>query len=947
MQVYLPRFIQARVDMISTTREVLFIARLLTCLALLLTSCAAAADPTAHTFSYNPPDDQPTPTSVHVAGTFNDWSADATPLTRGEDGAWSVTVDLADGLYHYKFIIDGEHWLPDPLANPELEIDDTFGGVNSGVKIPEVEAFTFRPAAELGEVRSVHLAGSFNGWSKDATPMQRGDDGAWTVALDLPAGVHYYKFVVNGDNWLTDPRSDRDYETDDGHGGMNSARLVGFDVRKLGPALPDHIQTQAVLHDPTLFTDRSVASPTLLVLSVRVQAGDITAANVLINDGKTGRFEVRRVPLMMVGTERGLDRYKAVIEVEGDSVQYMIELIDGETKLMLPSEGQEWIVDMTPTFQTPDWAKHAVWYQVFPERFRNGEESNDPGDFEYENLIDWTSDWWDTQPGEARGGNNFYQGNGNVWKRRYGGDLQGLQQKLPYLRELGINALYLNPIFEAESMHKYDTADYRHVDDNFGVKRDTPFVGLPGETDDPATWKWTESDKVFLAFLDEAHKQGFKVVIDGVFNHVGTAHPFFQDVLKHGQQSRYADWFDITDWGLEENVGKPLTYGKPGGIQWAAWDQPNGSLPNFKKDGQRGLAPGPYQHIMDITARWMDPNGDGDPSDGIDGWRLDVPGDIPHPFWIEWRKHVKAINADAYITGEIWQWAHPWLQGDQFDAVMNYQFAMTLQDFFVDQQTADTPTQFAARLTELAYGYPLQVALVNQNLIDSHDTDRFASMFANPDRPYDGENRLQDNGPSYSPRMPDDNEWRRMRQAVAFQMSFVGAPMIYYGTEAGMWSPDDPSNRMPMVWEDLGAYDGRGVAFNRAMFSWYQKCIAVRNELEVLRTGAYRTVLADDAAGVVVYERMLGDQRAWVVINRSDRRQQVAFNLPDTLEDQVLVDVLSPRVGVTMDPNAVDARPTLFGLNHAERYQVNGGSIELAVPEYGVAILVDVARLAE
>src|SRR5207244_5928828 len=139
---------------------------------------------------------------------------------------------------------------------------------------------------------------------------------------------------------------------------------------------------------------------------------------------------------------------------------------------------------------TPDWAKQAVWYQIFPERFRDGDTSNDVFDKPYEHLVRWQADWWKAQPGEAPGDENFYKGQGNVWKRRYGGDVQGMIEALPYLKSLGINAIYLNPIFKAESLHKYDTEDYRHIDDHFGTVGD--IAKLAGtETDDPTTWQWT------------------------------------------------------------------------------------------------------------------------------------------------------------------------------------------------------------------------------------------------------------------------------------------------------------------------------------------------------------------------------------------------------------------------------------------------------------------------
>ncbi|MFI4861122.1 MAG: alpha-amylase family glycosyl hydrolase [Phycisphaerales bacterium JB063] len=806
--------------------------------------------------------------------------------------------------------------------------------------------FIYTPMADRPEPRTVHLAGSFNDWSRTDHPMTRGDDGDWSITLDLPNGVHHYKFVINGEAWLNDPASDPDHEQPDGHGGVNSAVLVGLDVRDLDEPIDNAIEPRAVFHDPRAPADHSVASDDLLVLSVRAQAGDVERAFALIADAVTDSA-TRRVELPLHRTGDGLDRFRQVIRVFGNT-QYQIELVDGDTTLTLPADGGFYRAEMRETIHTPEWAKHAVWYQVFPERFRNGDASNDPDTHWYERLVPWTSDWWDTLPGEARGQHNFYTGEGNVWRRRYGGDLQGLQQQLPYLRELGINALYLNPIFEAESMHKYDTADYRHVDDNFGAKREHPFEGLPGETDDPETWQWSGSDRVFLAFLEEAHRQGFKVILDGVFNHVGTAHPFFQDVLQNGRDSAYADWFDITDWGDPQNWGDPSTYGKPGGIQWAAWDQPNGSLPTFRKDPDLGLAPGPRQHIFDITARWMDPDGDGDPADGIDGWRLDVPGDIPHPFWSAWRQHVKAINPDAYITGEIWQWAHPWLQGDQFDAVMNYRFAEAATDFFIERRNAITPSDFATRLDDLAYSYPLEVAFAQQNLMDSHDTDRLASMFVNPDRPYDGENRLQDNGPDYNRRKPNSEERRRMMQLVAFQMCFVGAPMIYYGSEAGMWGPDDPSNRMPMVWRDLEPYDGAGVEHDRVMHAWYRHAIAVRQALPALRVGQYRTVLTDDDAGVLVFERVLGDRRVVVAVNRSPRTRQVVVELADADEGAAWVDLLSPKVRAVLAEGDPRARPVLdLGDPALESYPIQDGKLDVAVPSYGVSVFVDRASLGD
>jgi cyclomaltodextrinase / maltogenic alpha-amylase / neopullulanase len=797
--------------------------------------------------------------------------------------------------------------------------------------------FEYRPGEELDgiEVRSVHLAGSFNGWSTNALAMEDSGDGVYRVLVKLPDGVHWYKFVVNGDIWINDPASDKEFEQPDGNYGVNSAVLVGVDARGLPEPRADHIERSAVIHDPGDVPDVAVVSGSLLRLSIRVQAGDVQRATVLIASGGMDD-KWMRYALQPSGEGVGLERYGALVQVGGGSVRYLFELVDGGETLyqsagglsgsLDEAEGTAYACDMVPSFVTPDWAKSAVWYQIFPERFRNGDTSNDPP-----NTHRWQSDWWATLEGETAGDENFYGGAGNVWWRRFGGDIQGAREALPYLRELGVNAIYFNPVFEARSMHKYDTGDFRHIDDNFGVKGD--LGKLVGETDDPATWQWSESDLVFLDFIREAHRQGFKVILDGVFNHVGEGHYAFQDVLKRGRDSKYAGWFEIIDWG---SGGEP---GKPGGIQWRGWDQDNGQLPLLKKDPVRGLADGPREHIFAITRRWMAP--DGDASAGIDGWRLDVAPDIPHAFWIEWRSLVKSINPEAYICGEVWTWAQPWLEGDEFDGVMNYQFAIPAQDFFVDTETAIGPGDFSALLNQLVYAYPLQSALVMMNLLDSHDTDRLASMFVNPDRGYDTGNRLQDTGRDYSVEKPDDMQRRRMKQAVVCQMTFVGAPMIYYGDEAGMWGADDPSNRMPMVWRDLMPYDNSGVEFDTDMFGWYQRLAAMRLGSGALQRGFFRTLIADDDTGVLVYARDLDNQHIYIVVNRSAEVREVRIPLAVVDRGAVLIDWLDPDQAAVVidDPGAVDARPRLEPAAGAGR--VAGPVMAIRLEPYGSAVLAD------
>ncbi|NBC11000.1 MAG: hypothetical protein GVY24_04590 [Planctomycetes bacterium] len=786
--------------------------------------------------------------------------------------------------------------------------------------------------------QSVHVAGTFNGWSKDATPMRPDSRGLYRATVDLPDGVHQYKFVIDGERWVRDAEhTDAELEAPDGHGGMNSAVLIGFDARELPPPRADHINIEALRHDPQSDA-RVVATGRMIILAAQAQADDVqrVTATLTESDGVT-----HEAPLHHTRRHLGWDHFAALVPVRSQHLRYRLTYADGDATVETSAHELEAIAP----FETPDWAKDAVWYQVFVERFRNGDPSNDPGEAWYENRLPWTADWWQTHEayGEAPGAENFYAGAGNAWKRRFGGDLQGVREKLPYLRRLGVNALYFNPIFEADSAHKYDTSDFRHIDDNFGVKGDLP---IAGETEDPATWRWSASDKVFLDFIEEAHRQGFRVIIDGVFNHVGRSHPFFLDVLRHGRDSRYADWFEIMSWGQvpADRFGDDATidellevHGKPGGIQWRAWDGDNGHLPTFRKDPKLGLAPGPRQHIFDITTRWLAP--DGDPGKGVDGFRLDVPGDIPHPFWIDWRKHVKSIKPEAYLTGEIWSFAHPWLAGDQFDATMNYPFAYAAEAFFADRQTAIPPSEFARRLREVAYAYPLQVALVQQNLLDSHDTDRFASRIVNPDRGYDVRNRMQDPEADFDPRKPNATEWRRFMQAVTCQFTFPGAPLIYYGNEAGMWSPDDPSNRMPMLWRDLEPYDMPGYTFHERVFHHHQRLIALRHQVEPLRRGFFRVVHTDDEAGVIVYDRFLEDEHVYIALNRSPERRRIDLKIDNrqgrwrNLLDPVVADLVPPE-------DKADARPVLMPRPDAQTLTVRHGAISVVLDAYDGAVLV-------
>jgi cyclomaltodextrinase len=563
---------------------------------------------------------------------------------------------------------------------------------------------------------------------------------------------------------------------------------------------------------------------------------------------------------------------------------------------------------VTPQIKVPSWARDAVWYQIFPERFRNGDPANDPTPEEVRvsperswQVSPWTSDWYRLQPWESARGGGFSQ---NVFDRRYGGDLIGVIEKLDYLKDLGVTALYFNPVFEGMSLHKYDASSYHHIDNNFGNDRDGDRIAIERETDDPATWTWTAADRTFLRLIREAHARNIRIVIDGVFNHSGTDFWAFKDIVQHQQRSRYADWFDVRRWDDPSTPGNEFDH-----KGW--WDHK--SLPEFREDST-GFVPAVRRYFFNITKRWMDPNGDGNPSDGIDGWRLDVANEVSSLFWKEWRAQVKSINPEAIIIGEIWDNAARWLGGDQFDAVMNYRFAYATVDFFIDRDL--DAAAFDRELAAVRADYAPEVNEVLQNLIDSHDTDRLASMIKNPGRRFDNQNGPRNN-PAYDASRPSEEHRRLQRLIRLFQMTYVGAPMVYYGSEVGMWGADDPDDRKPMVWDDLAyepeatRFDGQSqtpdpVVFDRELHAWYRTVIRLRNELEPLRRGSIATLAAD--GDVYAFRRSAGSRDVVVVLNRgADTR--LTLPLRGTWKDVITGETLTASdAGLIVPTAAISGR---------------------------------------
>ncbi|GAB4531534.1 MAG: glycoside hydrolase family 13 protein [Pleurocapsa sp.] len=440
------------------------------------------------------------------------------------------------------------------------------------------------------------------------------------------------------------------------------------------------------------------------------------------------------------------------------------------------------------TIKTPDWVKNAVFYQIFPDRFAKSQPTV-KGQWLASKL-----EGWDATP-SLQG----YKG-GNLW---------GVIDKLDYLQDLGINAIYFTPIFQSASNHRYHTHDYYQVD---------PLLG---------------GNVAFEALIEAAHKKDIKVVLDGVFNHASRGFFFFNDILENGPHSPWLDWFKIHGWPLSAYDGsKPANY--------ESWVN-NRALPQFNHDN-----PQVKEYIMQVAEYWL--------YKGIDGWRLDVPNEVTTPgFWQEFRDRVKGVNPEAYIVGEIWCDASHWLDGTQFDGVMNYRFteptvAFTAGDRYVreyGQQNLEpyppiSASQYAAKMENLLSLYDWEIQLTQLNLLDSHDTSRLITAVG------------------------EDKSSFMLASVLLF--TFPGAPSIYYGDEVGLPGGKDPDCRR--VFPASPSWDIE-------ILKSYKQLIALRHQYPALCTGKYATLYAEGS--IYVFARILNDSAIIVAVNTDTNSQTVSF----------------------------------------------------------------------
>ena len=392
-----------------------------------------------------------------------------------------------------------------------------------------------------------------------------------------------------------------------------------------------------------------------------------------------------------------------------------------------------------------------------------------------------------------------------------------------------------------------------------------------------------------------------------MFNHVGLGHFAFKDILKNQQNSRYADWFEIKSWDDPATPGNEFDYHGWWGVK---------TLPELNEENGT-LVDGPYQYIFNSTRRWMDPDNDGDPSDGIDGWRLDVVQEMGDRWWREWHAHIRSINPAIYTTAEIWDVLPQYLADDMFSSSMNYPFAMAVLDFIIAKDNKIKPSELDKRLEGVRHAYGINTSLGLQNLVTSHDTDRLASMIVNPDRNYDREARPDRTAAIYDIRKPTAQQYHLQKLVAAFQTTYLGAPMIYYGDEVGMWGEDDPGCRKPMLWDDINYEDemhhplgqdrpANPVAVNKELHEYYRTIIHLRHEHPALRQGDYETILIDDDQSIFGFRRWDDNESLVAVFNSSSVSQELY--LPGSDKWKIIFNLGAARVisadSLILDPHS-------------------------------------------
>lgn len=642
---------------------------------------------------------------------------------------------------------------------------------------------------------------------------------------------------------------------------------------------------------------------------------------------RTERDNVERVILVTntmkkqmqrVNTDRQFDYYEVEVNYPACGQEYYFEVVSGK---MMAAYNKRGVMDgpqayynfkFRPEFKTPDWAKGAVFYQIFVDRFCNGDPSNDVMDHEYSYIKAHTKaekDWM------------AYPDKMDV-HHFYGGDLQGVMDKLDYLQELGVEVLYLNPIFVSPSNHKYDIQDYDYIDPHFGkIVKDEGELLKEGDTDNRHATRYIArvtdkenleaSNAFFIEFVEEVHRRGMRVILDGVFNHCGSFNKWMDRECIYEQQPGYEPGAYVDEASPYHSFFKFRTEQWPYNRDYDGW-WGHETLPKLNYEESEKL----YQYIIEIGKKWVSP------PYNVDGWRLDVAADLGHSaefnhqFWRDFRKAVKEANPDALILAENYTDPAEWLDGDQWDTVMNYEAFMEPITWFLtgvekhsDEFRADLLSNFDSFQGAMSHHmsrFHHESLYVAMNELSNHDHSRFLT------RTNRQVGRLHTKGAEAANVGVNKAV---MREAVIMQMTWPGAPTVYYGDEAGVCGWTDPDNRRTYPW---GHED-------REMLYFHKAAIQIHRSSSALRTGSFKLMYGEK--GVIAYGRFDQKERYVIIVN----------NKNETVNVRVPVWQIGVNNSSRMEQMLMSIEDAITRIN--KTYGVKDGHMIISMPKTSAIIL--------
>ncbi|WP_072865078.1 alpha-amylase family glycosyl hydrolase [Marinitoga hydrogenitolerans] len=600
---------------------------------------------------------------------------------------------------------------------------------------------------------NVSIIGDF---SDEPIQMEKTNTGLWKKTFELEEGEYKYLFLVDGKEILDYKNTNTVYSN-----GKLYSLLIIKEEKTYYPSIGDG-KVGFIKHEK----ERKYINPVKpgdIYLSIEVQKKDIEDV-YFVGNAKI----VKKEKLTFDKTEL----YRFHVKTPANVLRYKFIIKDGENSIEYPNLDYfefDFNKPIIKYFDVPDWTKGRIYYQIFPERFRNGDKTNDPA---------YTYEWYGNYTSSSLGSNGFY-----------GGDLKGIIESIEYLKNLGIEAIYLNPIFESVSSHKYDTKDYLRIDSHFG------------------------DDKTFIQMVKDLKKNNIKIILDGVFNHTGDEFFAMQDIFRNQKRSKYLDWYFIKKFPVTKSADSYESW-------WGYADLPKLNLEN----------PEVKAYITTVLGKWMEY--------GIDGWRLDAVDQVKNSFWENFfYPIVKGINENAVISGEYWKDSTQYFEKPAFDTVMNYLF----RDAALGYAKGGSAYNFVKNTNAYLEKYPPQIIHTLWNLLDSHDTPRAITE------------------------LNDDID--KFKIAVGIQMTFIGAPVIYYGDEIGLTGERDPWCRKPFPWDEE--------FWNMDIYNYYKSLIKLRKEHEALRYGEYEVIKTK--LGALIYRRYTENDE--VIIISNSRKIPVKANI--------------------------------------------------------------------